>query len=241
MVQIAAPQRKLIKKFYKTVSLGEGDNGFSILLDGKNAKTPARASLAAPSRALAEAIAEEWGGEGESVDFDAMRLTRLAATAIDLAGAQRDQWAEEIASYARSDLLCYRAETPAALVARQEKEWTPYLDWAKAHLGAQLKTTAGIVAVEQPADAIEAIRAKAVSFDDWRLIGAKQAAVLTGSAVLGLAAEAGAFAPEAIFAASRLDERFQVEQWGVDAEAAANEARLEAEFMATAAWLAFLR
>ncbi len=241
MVQIASPQRKLIKKFYKTVSVGEDATGYVILLDGKPAKTPARASLGAPSRALAEAIAAEWAGEGESVDFDAMRLTRLAATAIDLAETQRDQWAEEIASYARSDFLCYRAESPAALVARQAKEWTPYLDWARTHLGAELKTTAGIVAVEQAADAIEAIRIKAASLDDWRLIGAKQATVLTGSAILGLAAEAGAFPSEAIFAASRLDERFQAEQWGVDAEAAAREARLEAEFTATAAWLALLR
>lgn len=241
MVEIAAPKPRLIKKFYKSVSVVETPGRFAVQLDGKSARTPARAPLGAPNRGLAEAIAAEWSGDGEAVDFDAMRLTRLAATVIDLADAQRDQWAEEIASYARSDLLCYRAETPASLARRQAVEWAPYLDWAAERLGARLTVTAGVVAVEQPREAVAAIRSAAAALDDWRLIGAKQATVLAGSAVLGMALEAGAFEPEALFAASRLDERFQTERWGVDAEAAASEARLQADFMAAAAWLALLR
>lgn len=240
MAEPAAPKARRIRKFYQQVTVGESGGLYVVLLDGKPAKTPARAALGAPNPALADAVAGEWAGEGDSVDFDGLRLTRLAATVIDLAEAQRDQWAEEVVSYARSDLLCYRAEGPAALTMRQSKAWTPYLAWARGTLGAGLTATEGVVAIEQPDEAVEAIRRAAAALDDWRLIGAHRATTLTGSAVLALALERGAFPAADIFVASRLDERFQAEQWGEDAEASAREARIEAEFMAAARWLSLL-
>ena len=124
MTQSGASRR--IKKFYSTVDIAEGGAGFSILLDGREAKTPARAALGAPNRTLAEALAEEWRGDGETVDFDAMMLTRLASTAIDLAERDRDQWTDEVLKFLASDLVCYRADEPAALMERQSAVWSPY-------------------------------------------------------------------------------------------------------------------
>lgn len=229
-----------IKKFYKSVDIAPENGVFVLRLDGKEARTPARAPLAAPTRALGAALAEEWGGEGETVDFDAMMLTRLASTAIDLGGKDRQAWINSILSYLRSDLLCYRADEPAALIERQSAQWTPYVDWAREALGADLRVTAGVVSVEQSPALIEAARLRLEAMDHWRLVGVKTAAEITGSAVLAMALEADAFAAEDIFAASRLDERFQSERWGADSEAAARESRLKADFLRTARWLRLL-
>ncbi|MGE0409673.1 MAG: ATP12 family chaperone protein [Amphiplicatus sp.] len=233
--------KRRIKKFYQDVGVAERSGAFLLLLDGREAKTPAGAGLAAPRRALAEAIAAEWAGEGECVDFDDMALTRLAATAIDLGPRDRERWAKEIVDYLGSDLLCYRAEEPAALVIRQEERWAPFLAWARGALGAPLCVTTGLVAVAQPEAALAAARARADAMEDWTLIGARTATGLAGSAVLGLALEEGAFPAEEIFAASRLDERFQAERWGVDDEAREHERRLEDDFLAVARFLNLLR
>ncbi|HXI86947.1 MAG TPA: ATP12 family protein [Parvularculaceae bacterium] len=229
-----------IKKFYVRVEVAEADGVHVVRLDGREAQTPAKAALAAPSRALALAIAEEWEGKDGAVDFDAMMLTRLASTAIDLGPSQQGRWAEDILTYLKSDLLSYRADEPAALMERQRATWSPFTAWLKGALGEELRVTAGVVAVEQAPALIEAARARLAAMDVWRLIAVKTAAELTGSAVLALALEARAFPPTDIFAASRLDERFQGERWGVDEEAAAREARLEADFIKTARWLALL-
>jgi chaperone required for assembly of F1-ATPase len=229
-----------IKKFYKTVSIEAREGGHAILLDGREAKTPMRRALAVPVQALAEGIAEEWRGEGDSVDFDAMALTRLATTAIDLAPAERAAWAADIVKHLNADLLCYRAEEPVALVERQERVWAPYLAWAKAALGADLRVTVGVGHVTQDDAAASGARRRFTAMDDWALIGAKTATEIAGSAVLGLALEARAFPAAEIFAASRLDERFQAERWGIDEEAAAREARLESAFMSVDRWFELL-
>lgn len=230
-----------IKKFYSSVAVAGRDGRFVLLLDGREAKTPARGPLSAPTRALAEALAAEWEGAGETVDFDAMTLTRLASTAIDLASRDRAQWTEEVLKFLASDLVCYRADEPAALIERQSALWSPYVDWARDVLGAPLRVTAGVIAVEQRPALIAAARARLEAMDAWTLIGVKTAAEIAGSAVLALALEAGAFPPADVFKASRLDEHFQAERWGTDAEAAAREARLEAAFMAAARWLRLLK
>lgn len=230
-----------VKKFYKSVSVEPRDGAYAILLDGRPAKTPARADLAVPTKALAEALAEEWRGDGDTVDFDALALTRLATTAIDLGYREREHWIGDIVAYLKSDLLCYRAAEPAALVKLQRDVWTPYLSWAEEALGARIAVTTGVTHVAQPDDVTKNARGRVSDMDHWTLIGVKTATELAGSAVLALALEAGAFPAPDIFEASRLDERFQAERWGVDAEAAAREARLERDFLAVANWLALMK
>lgn len=227
--------RKL-KKFYEKVGVVEAGGSYSIALDGKPAKTKAGNALAVPTLALAGRMAQEWEGEGGLVDFDALRLTRLASTAIDLAPKERGAWIEEVKSYLRADVLCYRAGAPHTLVARQNEQFAPFLIWSEGVLGARLAVTQGLAAIAQPDAAIEALDATLRAEDDFRLIGVRIAAQLTGSAVLALALSLRAFGPDAIFAASRLDDRFQAERWGADEEATERENRIEREFMAVAAW-----
>lgn len=229
-----------VKKFYKSVSVEPREDAFAILLDGRPAKTPARADLAAPTSALAGAIADEWRGVGDSVDFNELALTRLATTAIDLGNRDRKRWIEDVVAYLNSDLLCYRAARPAALAGRQDGTWSPYLAWAEQALGAALCVTVGVTQVAQPDDAALGARQRLSAMNDWTLIGVKTATEIAGSAVLALALEARAFPAADIFSASRLDERFQAEQWGVDEEAAAREARLQADFLSVAKWLDLL-
>jgi chaperone required for assembly of F1-ATPase len=230
-----------IKKFYKAVSVEHRHGRHAILLDGKAAKTPAHAELALPTRALADAVADEWRGEGEMVDFDTLALTRLAATAIDLGPRESERWIENIVAYLKSDLLCYRAGEPSALVQRQEEVWSPYVAWAERALGVPLCITVGVGHVPQPDEAVARAEDRLAAMGVWSLIGTKSAADIAGSAILGLALEARAFSPEEIFAASRLDERYQQERWGVDDMAKHREGRLEAEFHAVDRWFRLLK
>ena len=232
--------RKSTRRFYTSATIEPSGDVYAVLLDGRAAKTPAGAALAVPNQALARAIAEEWEGAGDPIDLDELPLTRLAATAIDLGARDRDRWAEEILNYLKSDLICYRAQEPQALIMRQEVIWSPYREWAKQALGADLPLASGLVAVEQPAEALAGARKRVSSMDDWSLLGLRTASGIAGSAVLGFALEARAFRPRDIFAASRLDERFQAERWGADDEATAREARLEREFMTVARWFELL-
>ena len=236
MAQLGSGAQGRIKKFYKQVSVEETPQGFAVHLDSRPAKTPGRSLLAAPERRLAEAIASEWREQGEEVDLPEMALTRLAASVIDLAANDRAQWTDEVLNYLRSDLLCYRADEPASLVERQAAIWDPLLQWAEENLDVKLKVTAGIVAVEQPAEAFEAALRALEAMDDWTLMGAVSATQISGSAVIGLALARRAFPAGDLFRASRVDEHFQAERWGMDAEAAAREARLERAFAAADKW-----
>lgn len=240
MAEFGGGGPKRIRKFYKTVSVAPAQEGHAILLDGKGAKTPARATLALPSAALAEAVAEEWRVEGEELALDAMALTRLASMAIDLGESDCGRWVDEILNYLCTDLLCYRATEPAALVERQAAAWDPLLDWAAGEFGAELTVTSGIAAVEQPAAVSGPVRARLEAMDPWHLAGLFTAVPLAGSAVIGFALAARAFPAQRLFKASRVDEHFQAERWGVDTDAAARERRLKGEFMAVDKWFELL-
>ncbi|GAB4516459.1 MAG: ATPase [Amphiplicatus sp.] len=240
MAQVAPSRSARLKRIYQAVEIAQEGARFAVRLDGRPAKAPGGRSLALPARALAEAVAEEWRAQGETVDLASMPLTRLAVAALDLEAGDAAPWRAVIVDYARTDLLCYRAAAPAALVARQARAWTPYLDWAREALGARFAVTEGVVAVEQTPETIAAVEKAIAGLDAWRLAAARPATEIAGSAVLALALARGAFPAAEIFAAARLDERFQAERWGVDAEAAAREARLEAAFMALARWFALL-
>jgi len=214
---------------------------FRILLDGKPIKTPARANLALPARALAEAVADEWRAQVQTVESETMPLTKLANTAIDRVAKHRVHVVEQICAFGRGDLLCYRASEPAALVARQAAVWDPLLDWAQARYGARLKTGQGIGYVEQPADALASLDAAARAFDDFALAALHTAASLSGSLVLALALADGRLDARETFEVSQLDETFQAEKWGRDDEAEARRGHLLAELRAAERFLRFLK
>ena len=229
------------KRFYKDVSVSQAeDGGFGVFLDGRQARTASRRALAAPSSPLAQAVAAEWDAQGEEIDRHAMPLTALLSAAIDGGEAQAVRSRAEVLNYLKSDLLCYQAEAPAALVERQGAQWGPYLEWMRDELGAPLEIAAGVIAVAQPDASIDAVRRLLDDADPYAALGLKTATAITGSAVLALAVWRGAFDADAVFEASRLDERFQEEQWGVDAEAKAREDAMRLEFNAVCAFLTLL-
>ena len=170
-----------VRRFYCEARAVEAEGGFGVALDGRPVRTPAKAALVMPSRALAEAIAGRMGRAGEEVDPYAMPLSRLANTAIDLTGHMRDRTVGELGDFARTDLLCYRAGHPPDLADRQQAAWQPILDWAMVAFGERLEVTSGVVYVEQPAASVEAHRAAVAALDDFALTALKSAAEAAGS------------------------------------------------------------
>lgn len=226
-----------MKRFYNEVGIGNEPSGFAVLLDGRPVRTPARRPLVVATEPLARAVAEEWRGQGPTIDSDGMRMTRLATTALDLMPARRPDAVEEVAGYAATELLCYRADEPPALAARQAATWQPWLDWAARQYDAPLTVAYGIMPVAQPEIALKALRAAVVRLDDWRLVGLHAATTTLGSLVLGLAVERGALGSEAALEAALLDELFEMEQWGEDEEQTRRHARLRADVTAAERFL----
>jgi chaperone required for assembly of F1-ATPase len=211
----------MVKRFYKTVGVAPGkEGGFRVLLDGRELRSPEKRTLDLPTEPLAEAIAAEWDAQVERVDAHAMPLMSLASTAVDRIGPMRDQIVGEILRFAETDLLCYRADTPDALIRRQEQLWQPLLDWAAMRYDARLKVQTGIVPVMQPPESIAALRLAVEAMDDAALAAASAVTAITGSVVIALALVEQRIGPEEATAASQLDERFQAEFWGEDPEAA---------------------
>jgi chaperone required for assembly of F1-ATPase len=209
----------LNKRFYSEVAVGTAGGGFEVRLDGRGVRTPQKAALILPNRALAEAVREEWAGQGEHVRPATMPLTSLACTAVDRVAPRRAEAAGEIVGYAGTDLLCYRAEHPAALVARQAAVWQPLLDWAALVLDAPLKVTSGILPADQTVEAVAALRSAVETLDDLRLAALGSATRTSGSLVIGLALSRGRVSADAAFDAAELDATFQIEKWGEDLEA----------------------
>jgi chaperone required for assembly of F1-ATPase len=229
----------LRRRFYKAVTIAAGrpDQGeqaaHAVRLDGKSVRTPGRRVLAAPVAQLAQALADEWAAQGEFIEPAKMPLTRLANTIIDGVAAAQDQVAAEIRKYLASDLLFYRAESPAPLTARQAQHWDPVLSWARQALGADFKHGGGIVHVAQPAAALEAA-GRALAHDPWRLGALHAATTLSGSALIALALMHGAITPEAAWQAAHVDEDWNMEQWGRDEIALQRRGFRFAEFKAAA-------
>src|SRR3954454_1067163 len=159
-----------MKRFYKEVSASAAaDGGYTVMLDGKAVKTPKRAILSLPNLPLADAIAEEWRAQDETIDTQTMPLTRLAFVAIDVVTPERELVAQQILNYANSDLLCYRAEEPLELVAQQARIWDPLLDWAAVTYGARLKMGSGIRHVAQPPEAIEGLQQAIARYGEFEI------------------------------------------------------------------------
>jgi chaperone required for assembly of F1-ATPase len=213
---------------------------FHVLLDGKPVRTPAKALLEVPTRALAEAIAGEWEVQREHIDPATMPLTRLANSAIDGVRVHPAEVRAEIAKYAGSDLLCYRASEPELLVRRQAELWDPVLAWGRDTLGASFEVAEGIMPVVQPEAAISAVAGALEGFDTFGLAALHVMTTLTGSALLALAHARGHLTAEAVWAAAHVDEDWQIGRWGEDAEAAARRRRRWSEMQAASRLLALL-
>ncbi|PHY22129.1 ATP12 family chaperone protein [Caulobacter sp. BP25] len=229
------------RRFYKAAAVAPVEGGFAVQLDGRTPKSPARNPLVLPTQALAELIAAEWDAQVEFIDNSLMPASRLAFTAIDRVSETRAEVAGEIAAYAASDHLCYRAEHPTALVERQAREWGAMLDWAQAEHGLSFNHVAGIIHQPQPPATLAAVEALALTLDDFTLTGLAFAAGLYGSTVLALAVRAGRLTGQKALDLSRLDEIFQAEQWGQDAEAKARAEALAVEAAMIDRWFAALR
>ena len=229
-----------IKRFYKAVAVEPRDGGFGVTLDGRPLRTPGAAPLIAPTEAAARMIADEWAAQVDYIVFPDMAATRHAFTAIDRVSEKRMEVAQEAARYAGSDLLCYFAEAPPSLVARQERDWAPILNWAEEELGLVFIRTVGISPQPQPPQTILRVEALALDLDDFRLAAVAFAGALFGSTILALAVERGRLTGEEAYDLSRLDEAFQEEQWGVDEEAADRTARQRTEAATLDRWFAAL-
>lgn len=230
-----------MKRFYTEVSVDAAAGGHRILLDGRPVHTPARQLLAMPSAALAEAVADEWRAQGETIERAGMGLTRLVSTALDRMPALRGAAFDEALDYAQTDLLCYRAAEPVELVERQRRRWQPWLDWLAETHGARLLVTTTMLPLSQPEPAIAQLRSAIEELDDWRLVGLHGATTALGSVVLGLALLEGEIDAEQALAASLLDELFEIERWGREREAERRQQVLRREVAAAAVFLDCLR
>jgi len=234
-----------VQRFYKAVTVGAAESAaggaFRILLDGRAVRTPGRAEGLLPTRAVAEAVAGEWAAQHDVLDPQSMPLTGLAWTALDRVRPARAEIVEAVGANAAHDLLCYRAEGPVDLAARQQALWQPLLDWLALTFDAPLAVTAGIVSVEQPPAALAALARAVAARDDFALAALSAATAATGSLVIALALVEGRIDAEAAFAAAQLDESYQLERWGEDAEAARRRAAIRAELAAVERFVALLR
>jgi chaperone required for assembly of F1-ATPase len=232
-IQMKTP---LPKRFYAAVSVAPADGLFAVHLDGRPVRTPARALLSLPTEKAASLVAEEFDAQAQVIDPVTMPVMRLVNTALD--GVANDPQAvlEDILRFASTDMLCYRADTPQGLVDRQNAHWDPVLDWARSALGACFNLAEGVIHVEQPRESIAVLGAHlARRAEPLRLAALHLMTSLTGSALLALAADFGELDPEAVWLAAHVDEDWQIEQWGQDAEAVARRNARHRDFMAAVA------
>lgn len=229
-----------MKRFYKKAAAGAQDGVFSILLDGRPVRTPNKSLLHIPWQGLSDAIAGEWDAQQETIEPASMPLMQLASTAIDRVRPQQEEIVSQIVRYAETDLVCYRAESPAELVRRQQDAWQPLLEWLAAEYGALLSVTAGVQPVRQSPEAVAAVKQAVAGFSHFPLAGLSSATSSMGSVVLGLALAAGRISAEEAADAAFIDELFQLEQWGSDAEEEARLTQLRSDLAAVERFLTLL-
>lgn len=231
--QMKAPAAK---RFYKAVSVERDAEGFAVRLDGRTVKTPSGRPVILPTEAAARLVADEFAAQEATVEPLTMPVTRLVNTAVDGVASDPQAVLEDILRFSSSDLVCYRAEGPDALVARQAEAWDPVLDWARSALGARFHLAEGVMHVEQPRETIGAVGIHLRQRDDiFRLAALHVITAITGSALLALALEAGALDTEAVWSAAHVDEDWNIEHWGLDAEAARRRAARKRDMSGAAA------
>lgn len=219
------------RRFWAETSVRPEGGGFAVFLDARPVRTPLKAALVLPTEALAAAVAAEWQAQADLVNPATMPCTRTANSAIDSVARQFDAVAAMVAAYGASDLLCYRAEQPAGLVARQSAGWDPLLDWAARTFDAPLVTTSGVMHVDQPATSLAALSDSVHALSPFRLAAFHDLVAIAGSLVLALAVTRGRLTAAEAWNLSRIDEDWQIEEWGEDAEAAELAALKRADFL----------
>ncbi len=230
----------LRKRFYERAAARATDDGFVIELDGRPIKTPARAKLSVPTMALGDAIAEEWNAQETHIVPETMLVTKLANTALDRVGPRKDEVVDEISAFGGSDLLCYRADDPESLVARQAEQWDPLLDWLDGKYQARLELASGVIFKEQAPETLARLHGFVASRTEFELAGLHQAVSLCGSLVLGLALIDTHIGPDKAHDLAHLDEAWQAERWGWDEEAQARLEERRKMLIATARYLELL-
>ena len=228
------------RRFYREAAAIRDGEVWRIALDGKGVKTPARNPLSLPTQALAEAIAAEWAAQDTKVKPDTMPLMQLASTALDRVAPDRDRIIAETAGYAATDLVCYRAEGPAELIARQATQWDPLIDWLRERYDVALQVAAGVMAIPQSDQALAARTRAVAAQDDLRLTALGVMTGASGSLAIALAVLEGRISPEAAADAAQLDELYQAERWGVDPEAEKRRLAQKADLVAARRFLDLL-
>lgn len=233
--------QRSMRRLYDRVAVGREGGGFRVMLAGRPLRSPGGAVLVLPTAALAAAIANEWLAQGETIRPETMPLTRLASTTVDRLPARRQAVADAVAGYAATDLLCYRAAAPADLVRAQESAWQPLVDWAVERWGARLRVGSGVIPIEQPAASIQALRVPVDACSDPELAALSCAVQASGSLLIGLALLDERIDAATASAAAMLDETYQAERWGIDAEAERRRRHIAEDIRAAAAFLALVR
>jgi chaperone required for assembly of F1-ATPase len=235
------PPRVLPKRFYKAAGVVQRGGQFHVVLDGRPIRTPKKNTVMVPSRALGEAIAAEWDAQAAQIDPATMPLTRYANTILDGIVGREAEIRTDIAKYAGTDLLCYRADSPQELVDAQAARWDPLLAWARADLKMPLVATEGMMPVAQQADTLARAEAALADLDAFRLAAMHTMTTLMGSVVLALGVLKGRLIAQEAWGAAHVDEDWQIRKWGEDAEAAARRQRRWEEMQAAERMLRLLR
>lgn len=209
------------KRFWKAAAVVDAEDGFAVELDGRSVKTPAKRALKLPTRAMAEAIAAEWDAQKDVINPHTMPATKTANAALDKVTLQHAEVADMLAAYGDSDLLCYRADAPEELVARQTAHWDPMLDWADAEMGVRLLPRTGVMHAPQDPKVLRVLRDRTHALTVFELAAFHDLVSLSGSLILGFGAAMEARSAEVLWDLSRLDENWQEEQWGEDEDATA--------------------
>ncbi|HEX8654237.1 MAG TPA: ATP12 family protein [Allosphingosinicella sp.] len=229
-----------MKRFYREATVRRGADGGEVLLDERPVKTPARRTLALPTAALAEAVAAEWNAQGEEVRPQTMPLTGLANAAIDRVAPDEEAFAASLAQYGDSDLVCYRADGPPSLVARQAALWDPILAWGRRRYDVDFEIVTGIVHRPQPPATLARLAHAVVTRDAFALAALAPLVTISGSLLIALALAEEAIDSDTAWAAATLDETWQAEKWGAVEEATARLDARRAEFEAAERFLRLL-
>ena len=229
-----------MKRFWKSAQAIQNDGGWGVELDGRPLRTPARKPLSVPTQRLAEAIAGEWNAGGDKINPRAMPLTGLANAAIDRVAPDKKSFASGIAKYAEADLASYRAEGPQGLIDAQAEHWDELLAWGRRRFDVDFRTTNGLLHVEQPPATVERLAHAVNALDPYRLAGLSPLVTIGGSLLAALGVLEEAFTPEWAWEAVSVDDRWQLEQWGLDEEAVEALDNRKRDFLAAARFLELL-
>lgn len=218
------------KRFWKEATADKRDDGYGVFLDGRPVATPNKTPLIMPTLKMAQAAAAEWAAQDDQIDPLSMPVTRSANSALDKVAPQQAEVVSMLAEYGDTDLLCYRAAGPAELIERQAKQWDPMIDWAEEEFGGRLQVGEGVMHVPQDPALLSNLHAEVASFDNFALTAVHDLVSISGSLVLGIAVTRGAVDVDHAWSLSRIDEHWQIEQWGEDDEATEAESKKKASF-----------